>query len=188
MKLKMFPFIISVILIVSGTASIAYGSRDVLMIKSSVLKSHQSTTIGKAFDASFDEPKWEQFEGRKGERVVQFTGKISTALHDTVATVIKKNLSKFVTDPHSLPVSLDSINDQLYNIGQEVKKSHPKAGLKKRNRLIIEEYTKSAWAVGTPVTVKFIVTPNGRSFRLVHMDSKAWEGMKYSQILDMIYS
>ena len=188
MKLKMFPVIISVIVIVSGTASIAYGSRDVRMIKSAVLTGYQSTTIGKAFDASFDEPKWEQIEGRNGERVVQFTGKISRALHDNVATIIKKNLSKYVTDPHSSPVSLDAINDQLYNIGQEVKKSHPRAGIRSRNRLIIEEYTKSAWAVGTPVKVQFIITPNGRSFRLAHMDSKAWEGMEYSQILDMIYS
>lgn len=58
-------------------------SSDVSMVKNGTMSGFERTTIGKAFEASFNDPKWETFKGKKGERVVQFTGKISKDMHDT---------------------------------------------------------------------------------------------------------
>ncbi|MFH1984737.1 MAG: hypothetical protein ABIL58_23095 [Pseudomonadota bacterium] len=41
-----------------------------------------TTTIGKAFEAAFDEPSWKTLSGGPGQRTVEFTGKISRNLHE----------------------------------------------------------------------------------------------------------
>jgi hypothetical protein len=55
---------------------------------------YETTTIGRAFESSFDNPQWEAFETEKGERIVQFTGTISQNIHDSVITEITDQLSE----------------------------------------------------------------------------------------------
>ncbi len=55
---------------------------DVDLVKNSTMPGYNTTTIGKVFDASFDSPHWSSFESKKGERIVEFTGKISEDLHN----------------------------------------------------------------------------------------------------------
>jgi len=68
-------------------------SSDVSKVKNGTMPGYEKTTIGKAFEASFDDVKWEAFEGKKGERVVQFTGKISKDLHNTALAIAKKGIA-----------------------------------------------------------------------------------------------
>ena len=66
----------------------ACGNSDINSIKNGIMDGYETTTIGKAFDASFDETKWEAFESKKGEKVVQFAGKISEDLHKSASKII----------------------------------------------------------------------------------------------------
>lgn len=59
------------------------------IVKNGTMAGYEQTTIGKTFDASFDNPKWEYFESAKGKKVVQFTGTISSKLHnDAIAEIV----------------------------------------------------------------------------------------------------
>lgn len=77
-------------LVLSGCGN---GNSDVTFVKDGTMTGYETTTVGKAFEASFDNPKWEGFEGEKGERVVQFSGTISQGLHDSVIAEITDQLS-----------------------------------------------------------------------------------------------
>ncbi len=52
------------------------------LVMKGTIKGYEKTTISKAFNASFDDFKWDKVEGKKGEILVQFTGKISQEMHD----------------------------------------------------------------------------------------------------------
>ena len=43
-------------------------------VKSGTFPQYQTTTIGKAFEGTFQNPKWRSFTGKKGANVVEFTG------------------------------------------------------------------------------------------------------------------
>lgn len=59
------------------------GCSDASIVKNGHTENFPNTTIGKAFEASFDDPKWQVIETKKGQKIVQFSGKISQSLHDT---------------------------------------------------------------------------------------------------------
>ena len=67
---------------------------DVKFLKDSTMERYKSATIGKAFDESFDSPKWVAMESKKGERIVEFTGTISTALHNSAVKFMDDLLNK----------------------------------------------------------------------------------------------
>jgi hypothetical protein len=73
----------------------ACGNSDINSIKNETMNGYETTTIGKAFDASFDETKWEAFESKKGEKVVQFTGKISETNEQIMNAVFNDFLTNF---------------------------------------------------------------------------------------------
>ena len=49
-------------------------SSDVDMVKNGTLNGYEQTTIGKAFESSLGDIKWESFETKKGVKVVQASG------------------------------------------------------------------------------------------------------------------
>ena len=49
---------------------------DVNIVRNGVLKAHNSTTVGKAFEGTFQKAKWSSFGTPKGETVVQFDGTV----------------------------------------------------------------------------------------------------------------
>lgn len=53
---------------------------------------------------------------------------------------------------------------------------------------VFNDFLTNFWKQGTPVTVQWIITPDGKGFKLSHMSSNAWEGMEFSDILTIIYS
>jgi hypothetical protein len=52
---------------------------DIDLVKNGVLQQFPSTTVGKAFGGTFQNPQWRSFETAKGQRIVEFTGTIKPA-------------------------------------------------------------------------------------------------------------
>ena len=95
------------LLICSALAVCLAGCRDkrvgyINKVKNSTMPRHGDTTIGKAFEATFDNPKWESFETKKGRRVVQFTGTISEEL----SSQLSGNLSKYTLEKLGIDYSV----------------------------------------------------------------------------------
>jgi|APCry1669188910_1035180.scaffolds.fasta_scaffold85267_2 hypothetical protein len=65
---------IAIILIVTGCGP------SVGIVTEAKLTGHEETTIGKAFDASFNDVKWELKTTDKGAKFVEFTGKLKNAI------------------------------------------------------------------------------------------------------------
>jgi len=84
-------FVCLIGLVLSGCGS---GNSDLVLVKDGTMGGYETTTIGRAFESSFDNPQWEAFETEKGERIVQFTGTISQNIHDSVITEITDQLSE----------------------------------------------------------------------------------------------
>lgn len=53
----------------------------VALVRNGHMTAYPSTTVGKAFAGNFEEGTWRSFTTPKGQKVVEFTGKISAALH-----------------------------------------------------------------------------------------------------------
>ena len=53
---------------------------DVDVVKDGVLKGYKSTTVGKAFDGTFQSATWKSFETPKGATIVEFNGTITLEL------------------------------------------------------------------------------------------------------------
>lgn len=65
-------------------------SGEVSTVRDGSMPGYKKTTVGKGFEANFDDGKWTS-EERGGKTYVKFTGKVSKALHDKAA---KENLDK----------------------------------------------------------------------------------------------
>lgn len=170
---------------------------DVSLVKKGTMNGYETTTIGKAFESSFDNPKWESFKGKKGERVVQFTGNISKNLHDSFIREISQNLPEFEDSPMSYGLKLTLFYRVLDNLCGEKEKSQflqnlgTKCGdeehLTPQCKEVIDTILNELWKVGSRVEVQWIVTPDGKSSNLTHMASPAWEGVAFEVILAAIY-
>lgn len=55
-------------------AAVAQSSPEIESVKNGVLPEHDTTTVGKAFEGTFQEAKWRSFVSPKGVTVVEFTG------------------------------------------------------------------------------------------------------------------
>src|SRR5260221_378331 len=60
----------------SSPSTTAVDTSAVTVVKNGILADHDSTTVGKAFDGTFQNAKWSSFETPKGEVVVEFEGTI----------------------------------------------------------------------------------------------------------------
>lgn len=77
-----FIFVLSVISTFVGCFSphsVFADSGPIGIVKNGVLKDYPSTTVGKAFEGTFQNGKWKSFETPKGATVVEFDGTISSA-------------------------------------------------------------------------------------------------------------
>lgn len=68
-------------LILPGLPVLAGGRDPVALVRQGHMTDYPTTTVGKAFVANFDEGSWRSFTTAKGQRIVEFTGKISETLH-----------------------------------------------------------------------------------------------------------
>jgi len=56
-------------------------------VRNGILSQHPDVTVGAAFDASFDNAKWETVTD-KGRKIVRVTGKINQRTHDVVLKLL----------------------------------------------------------------------------------------------------
>ena len=170
----------------------ACGNSDINSIKNETMNGYETTTIGKAFDASFDETKWEAFESKKGEKVVQFAGKISEDLHKSASRIIAADLGMGTKDETAQLRSYLVVCRLIgYERAGEIAKQlgfEPDETNEQIMNAVFNDFLTNFWKQGTLVTVQWIITPDGKSFNLSHMSSNAWEGMEFSNILAIIYS
>ncbi len=61
---------------------------EIELVKNGVLPEYNSTTVGKAFEGTFQNPKWSSFETPKGATIVEFDG-----------TVLYKEIKSFAIEP-----------------------------------------------------------------------------------------
>lgn len=67
------------------------GDKYIATVKNGVLlEPYNTTTIGKAFEATFSNPKWSTFESAKGQRVVEFEGQLKPEAYKETFDHIKK--------------------------------------------------------------------------------------------------
>lgn len=209
------------------------GSSDIDVVKNGTLPEHTKTTIGKAFDASFDSIKWTDAKGSKGERLVLFSGKISKGTHDSFLKEVKKDMVGVVDKTMTFSAGgssytvdgpawvsftkalkmwgrdcsyLKALNNKYgcsIDFGYFRKPSEsemvifdshylfPLCPEEQKSKGYMDElattFFDEVWKVGSPVEVRWIVTPDGKSIGLESMTSPAWQGMKYKDILSAIY-
>jgi len=60
----------------------------VAQVRDGHMTAYPTTTVGKAFAGNFDEGQWRSFTTSKGQRIVEFTGKINAALHESAERLL----------------------------------------------------------------------------------------------------
>lgn len=63
------------------------------LVRDGHMTGYASTTIGQAFTANFDDATWRSFQTDKGATIVEFSGKISAALHGNAVTRLANSVS-----------------------------------------------------------------------------------------------
>ncbi len=66
----------------------------VALVRDGHMTAYPSTTVGKAFAGNFDEGTWRSFTTPRGQKIVEFTGKINAALHANAVTLLADSSEK----------------------------------------------------------------------------------------------
>lgn len=180
-----------VVLFISGCAD-----NNVEGVRGGTINGYESTTIGQAFDAVFDNNSWSKSEKADGQVVVEFNGTISEALHDSVVAFIVEEYDALPENNMNRVVlfqqALSGVNDAEYKkLNEEFAHLDPSAGDKRSPK--IEQavfhtiYDRRAWVTGTPVKVQWLIHENGEDFELLAVQSEAWDGVNIDNILGLIY-
>ncbi|MBI9080603.1 MAG: hypothetical protein JEY79_12800 [Pseudodesulfovibrio sp.] len=139
---------------------------DIDIVKEGVMGGYQTTTVGAAFDASFDNPQWSEIQGEKGERVVEFTGKIrKEVLLDLLGNVVNE---PHIQDSYAKAVLSEPEYQQFYE-GASGEGATPKNEV--YNILFNIALDKICQ---NEAAFQWIVTPDGKSFSLSYVDNDAW--------------
>lgn len=80
--------LLSILLIFLSTNCSIKPTDYVEIVRGGTMNEYPSTTIGQAFDASFDNPKWEAIITQKGQKLVQFTGTVSEGTHRMASMIL----------------------------------------------------------------------------------------------------
>lgn len=189
--------------------------QDVELVRGGSMPGHASTTVGAAFDASFDDRRWTTFKTTKGTRVVQLEAKVGNDLHQTAAGHVrtsiedarKRNGSAFdellnffqraypavAQNPDRVSALLKRHGcgtvDRVNIPGQSV--WMPQCGSNSGENFMREAVSEWAdehlWPVGTPVKAQWTISADGRSFELTHLESVAWQSVAQQIVLELIY-
>nr|WP_282568364.1 DUF2628 domain-containing protein [Bosea sp. ASV33] len=187
-------------------------SDDEAMVRSGYMTGYPSTTIGQALAASFDDAKWQSFTTDKGAMVVSFTGKINASLHANAVDRMMRPVRETAADP-DLNVRYGSYEGLLphYETALAYLKAKnrlqplwDKHGCEQPPgkpatcdvmvanftlmREAVEAWADDAyWSVGEPVEIQWTINPNGRSFSLASMNSNAWKGKPFTEVVAVLY-
>lgn len=147
---------------------------DVDVVKEGTMDEYPTTTIGAAFDASFDGPVWETFETDKKERVVGFTGRISQSLHDTYVSNILNSaylgMAPNIYQPFAEAVLTEPEYQQVY----EAVSGEGSTPQEVVNQALLEAACEKLAPVGSNVAFQWKINTDGESFSLSYLDYGAW--------------
>lgn len=162
---------------------------DINMIKNGVLNEYNTTTIGKAFNASFDNFTWSSFQTDKGVKIVEFSGSITQELHNY-----------FIPDPSVSPQYVlyahllkDADEQDLQNLetglGQltlmtMLSKLEDKT---KSNASFRKELNDAFVQVGDKVVFQWAIAQDRNSFETSYIDYTPWGRLSLEQIFEAIY-
>lgn len=190
-KRTLFALLLAAFVLVGCT------SGDVSLVKDGTMNGYESTTIGKAFDASFDSPKWEAFETDKGQRVVEFTGKISKTMHDNWISLYMSEYDALIQQGNMLAARINYLDVGRVIAGSEkfdqLIKHYADQGYDSPERAALNDAIDGwhVWQTGTPAKFQWVINADGKSFQLTHWESSAWKmpagSINLSMILDHIY-
>lgn len=121
-KLITFTGIVAGFLVLLLLFTPSKSNKYIDLVKNGTLNSHQSVTVGKAFEDFFSDTNWEYFSSDKNENVVEFTGtyNINNKKYKTLIQFeVNKNSSEFemkYLEINGKPQNLLSWNSLLSNI------------------------------------------------------------------------
>ena len=159
-------------LVLSAMVILGCGKSDLDMVKDGVLKGYDTTTVGKAFDSSFNNADWKNFKTDKGERIVEFNGKTSQRFHDSFVSWANQNMS---------PKQLFEL---VYALGYEFPQ--------KQNQMSYEDLIKWAldtvWPPGTAFNAQFaILAGDSGAMKIIYMQIADQVVKDYNMMLGIIY-
>lgn len=152
-----------------------------------------TTQYEKAFAAAFDNGVWTETKDKKGEKIVQFTGKISKGLHDyavgklsvsdeksifsfacgyLAALVRDGKMSKdpdITFDPSQYPIRNGIFIPALVGgyIGSPTSKPFVTT--------LVNFYTKKYWATGSDVFIQWGVYAKGKVLKIKTISNQHWD-------------
>lgn len=166
--------IVIVLMVLLVGCSEAETETDINMVRNGVLRGYETTTVGQAFEGSFDDWIWKEFTTDKGQRIVEFNGLVSEKLHDTFVEWVNQNIGHYqdlfrlaeyygVTVPPELDGDFSKLEEAMEWV---------------INRL---------WAPGTPFIAQFAILVGDQRMKIVYMDMDGTPFDAYWSILGMIY-
>ncbi len=126
-------------------------------VRKGYLEDYKTTTIGQAFDASFDSPRWHAFQTDKGVIVVEFNGMTNQKMHERACRLAFAE-----------------------HFGGELPEEEFK-------RVMASGKARDVWTPGMPATVQFSISLDRETFQISHLSSAAWRLLDPSDVLLVIY-
>lgn len=176
---KLIPLIL-LLLVLAGCKQ-----NDATMLQESTMDDYPSLTIGKAFNGTFTDAKWDAFKTDKGRRIVQFDGMVSQATHDSYRQSL---MSEYDTPASRSVVAGVAQHLMGYKKFRSLIKSFSEQGYDNPERAAVVEALEgwNIWKVGTPVVFQWTIAADGESFELTYWDSIAWKGAKRMSLEDIL--
>ena len=118
--------IVTAILVVLFLIIPSESSKYIDQVKNGTLNSHQSVTVGKAFEDFFSDTDWEYFTSENNQNIVEFTGtyNINNKKYKTlIQFAVNKNSTEFemkYLEVNGKPQNLLSWNSLLSNIYEDI--------------------------------------------------------------------
>jgi hypothetical protein len=189
------------LLVCAGCGSSPLTSSPIGVVKNGVLTGYESTTVGKAFEGTFQNAKWTTFETPKGATVVEFNGtlkpKASSKWHisESHGGVIDSG----ITVPQKLlhPIVVSCINklglddemkqeakaNDYWLLGVEYWMLRQEGGHPERIAKIKSCINES---VSIPVSFQFTLSSDKKEFKLSYIDQPIFAGQE-EEALAFVY-
>jgi hypothetical protein len=136
----------------------AHASPELELVRNGVFEEHNTTTVGKAFEGTFQDAKWSTFETPKGAIVVQFDGTVT-------AEVLKA--AGFIWYAYHEPSATEKACIES-SFG------------------IIADCVEAASLPPVPVRFQFLISADKKTFKIGYVDQKVF-GSRATEALDFIY-
>ena len=187
----------SLILTVGALTSVGcglVGVGPIATVTNGVLNGYDSTTVGKAFEGSFQDAKWTTFVSPKGVTIVEFNGTVKmSALQDGGFKITESNniVNPLVTNCINTLGLKEQMTQEAHNPTDGVwgggywrlpvfywvnrqKVAHP------------EWYEKLNRCVNIPVSFQFAISADQKSFKVAYLDQPIFGGQE-DKALGFVY-